>query len=429
MRKTWPIPFIATSAVKNSSLLIEHGCPQCGAPAVLTETDRLFTCEFCRVRSYLSAGNGFRYVLPGVAPPGRDLFYFPYWRFKGMLFSCVYDGVRQKFIDVSHQAAMSRDFPVSLGFRSQALKLRFLTPETEGRFLPVRLPLDQVMQTFKQSFNVPLPKPIFHQAHVGEHLSLIYTPFYTAADRLYDAVLNEPLGACLPQDIDQTLSTAASSDWHLSFLSTLCPACGWDLDGRPDTLVLICRNCDSAWMPGKDRLERLNFGHLPLAGDSRESILYLPFWRIRAAIAGIQLDSYADLVRAANLPIVPRTTWHDIPFHFWSPAFKIRPQTYLPLATKMTLAQSQDQPAAGLPGGELHPVTLPVADAADSLKITLAAFVKPRKALYPQLSAITVAPQRYLLVYVPFVRSHHDLIQPSLKVSILTNQLALAGTL
>ncbi|MGB5421596.1 MAG: hypothetical protein WBN03_05520, partial [Desulfobacterales bacterium] len=253
---------------------------------MLTETDRLFTCEFCRVKSYLSAGNGFRYVLPGAAPSGRELFYFPYWRFKGMLFSCVCDGVRQKFIDVSHQAAMSRDFPVSLGFRSQALKLRFLTPETEGRFLPVRLPLEQVMQTFKQSFNLPLPKPIFHQAHVGEHLSLIYTPFYAAADRLYDAVLNEPLGECLPQDIDQTLSTAGPSDWQLSFLSSLCPACGWDLDGAPDTLVLTCRNCYSAWKPGKDRLERLNFGHLPLAVDNCESILYLPFWRIRAAIDG-----------------------------------------------------------------------------------------------------------------------------------------------
>jgi hypothetical protein len=193
--------------------------------------------------------------------------------------------------------------------------------------------------------------------------------------------------------------------------------------------VLTCRNCNSAWKPGKDRLERLNFGHLPLAADSCESILHLPFWRIRAAVDGIQLDSYADLVRAANLPIVSRTAWHDVPFYFWSPAFKIRPQTYLPLTTKMTLAQPQDLPAAGLPGGELHPVTLPVAEAVDSLKISLAAFVKPRKALYPQLSAITVAPQRYLLVYVPFVRSHHDLTQPSLKVSIMTNQLALAGSL
>ncbi len=414
--------------MKNSKLLIDHRCPQCGAPAVSTETDRLFTCAFCRVRSYLSADTGFRYVLPGTAPPGRELFYFPYWRFKGMLFSCVSDGVRHKFIDLSHQAALLRDFPVSLGFRSQALTLRFVTPETEGRFLPVRLPLDQAMQAFKQNFNVPLPKPIFHQTHVGEHLSLVYTPFYVA-DRLHDAVLNEPIGEGLPSDIDQALSAAGPSDWSLNFLSVLCPACGWDLDGARDTLVLHCRNCDSAWKPDQNRLERLNVGHLPLMSESREPVLYLPFWRIRAAIGGIRLDTYTDLVRTANLPIVPRAGRHAVPFLFWSPAFKIRPQTYLALAAMMTLAQPQDQPSAGLPGAELHPVTVSIADAADSLKIILAAFVKPRKVFYPRLSTITVQPQRHLLVYVPFVRSRHDLIQPRLKISLPTNQLALAGNL
>jgi hypothetical protein len=70
-----------------------------------------------------------------------------------------------------------------------------------------------------------------------------------------------------------------------------------------------------------------------------------------------------------------------------------------------------------------------IADAADSLKIILAAFVKPRKVFYPRLSTITVQPQRHLLVYVPFGRSRHDLIQPRLKISLPTNQLALAGNL
>ncbi|MFZ0614142.1 MAG: hypothetical protein WAM73_18010 [Desulfobacterales bacterium] len=414
--------------MKNSNLLIDHCCPQCGAPAVLTETERLFTCEFCRVKSYLSAGSGFRYLLPGRAPPGRDLYYYPYWRFKGMLFSCVRDGVRHKFIDVSHQAAVSRHFPLSLGFRSQALKLRFVTPETEGRFLPVQLPLDEVMQTFTQSFSLPLPQPIFHQAHVGELVSLVYAPFY-GADRLYDAVLNEPFGEGTPQDIDARLAGAGPSDWHLRFLATLCPACGWDLEGSPETLVLTCPNCDSAWKPAAGRLERLDFGHLPPPPGSRESILYLPFWRTRPAITGLVLDTFADLVAVANLPIVPRPDRRERPFHFWSPAFKIRPQTYLPLATRMTLAQPQDEPAAGLPGGDLHPVTLPSADAADSLKITLAAFVKPRKTVYPRLATITVAPQSCRLVYVPFVRNHHDLTQPSLKISVPANQLALAGNL
>ncbi|MFZ1200018.1 MAG: hypothetical protein WAO07_07610 [Desulfobacterales bacterium] len=413
--------------MKNSNVLIDHSCPQCGAPAVLTETERLFTCGFCRVKSYLSAGSGLRYLLPGQAPPGRDLYYYPYWRFKGMLFSCVRDGVRHKFIDVSHQAAASHHFPLSLGFRSQALKLRFVTPEAEGRFLPVRLPLDEVMQNFNQNFNLPLPQPIFHQAHVGELVSLVYAPFY-AADRLYDAVLNEPFGEGLPPDIDASLAGAGPSDWHLQFLATLCPACGWDLEGSPDTLVLTCANCDSAWKPGADSFERLDVGHLPPPGGP-ESILYLPFWRTKAEVTGLALDTFGDLVGAANLPVVPRPERRERPFYFWSPAFKIRPQTYLPLATRMTLAQPQAEPDAGLPAGDFYPVTLPGADAADSLKIILAAFIKPRKVVYPRLAAITVASQACRLIYVPFVRSHHDLTQPSLKISVPANQLALAGNL
>ena len=35
------------------SVQIEQSCPQCGAPANLEETDRLFACPFCRVTSLL----------------------------------------------------------------------------------------------------------------------------------------------------------------------------------------------------------------------------------------------------------------------------------------------------------------------------------------------------------------------------------------
>ena len=102
------------------NFLIEHQCPQCGAPAIMEETDRLFTCEFCRVKSYLVAEDVFRYLLPSQAPESKNLLYFPYWRFKGMLFSCAGSGIAHKFVDVSHQAVLSHLFPNSLGLRSQA---------------------------------------------------------------------------------------------------------------------------------------------------------------------------------------------------------------------------------------------------------------------------------------------------------------------
>jgi len=96
-------------------ILIEHQCPQCGAPAVLKETDRLFACEFCRVKSYLLQNDFFRYMLPNSAPENKDLLFFPYWRFKGMLFSCVENGIKHRFIDISHQAVESKLFSTFRG--------------------------------------------------------------------------------------------------------------------------------------------------------------------------------------------------------------------------------------------------------------------------------------------------------------------------
>jgi len=171
--------------------LIDHQCPQCGAPATLEETDRLFACKFCRVTSYLIPNAYFQYVLPSKAPAGQSLIYFPFWRFKGMFFSCSPTGVGHKFMDLSYQAIEAPVFPISLGFRGQALKSRFVTSNLDGRFLSPGVSLHQVMEKFTRRFNDTMPKPILHSAHIGESLSLVYSPYYL--DRIpFDAVLNEP---------------------------------------------------------------------------------------------------------------------------------------------------------------------------------------------------------------------------------------------
>jgi len=425
VQRTWLNRFTATSAVKSSNFLIDYQCPQCGAPAILDETDRLFFCEYCRVKSYLITKDYFRYTLPSRAPDNKKLLYFPYWRFKGMLFSCVSDGVRQKFIDVSHQAVNSHFFPISVGFRSQALKLKFVTPDTEGRFLEPDQPFEKVMNIFEERFKGSLPKPIFHQAHIGESLSLIYSPFYVN-NRVYDAVLNEPVTSSLPGNFDESDFSGGRPDWQIGFLTTLCPDCGWDLEGRRDSMVLICKNCDSLWQPDGKKFKKLIFAHIP---EKEKNIIYLPFWRIRADVSEINLKSYADMVRFANLPKVVQPEFSDIKFSFWSPAFKVRPQTFLPLAQKMTLSQPQEKLIYKLPDSELYPVTLPFSEAVETLKINLAGFMKPRKKLLPKLSDIKIRPRSFLLVYVPFIEKHHELIGLSSNFAITKNQLKMAGNL
>ncbi len=391
----------------------------------MEETDRLFACKFCRVKSYLAATNVFRYILPSKAPESKHLLYFPYWRFKGMLFSCAGSGVGHKFVDVSHQAVSSRIFPISLGLRSQALKLKFVTPETQGRFLKPTQSLEHIEQDFADRFGKTLPKPVLHHAHIGETISLIYAPYYIE-NRLYDGVLNRPIAAPSVADVDIEQLPAESPRWPIDFIATLCPNCGWDLAGERDSLVLLCKNCTSAWYPVGQRLKQIKFAKHP-ADDS--DAIYLPFWRIRPEIKGLSLQTVADLVQVANLPRVVQSGWENIGFRFWVPAFKIRPKIFMRLSKNMTLAQLQNQLAVELPENRHYPINLPVSEANQSLTVNLASFLRPKNRLADILHRVNITAKSVVLIYVPFIERHHEYIQPDLKFAINKNILALADHL
>lgn len=364
-------------------------------------------------------------MLPNAAPKGKDLVYYPYWRFKGMLFSCLESGIRHRFIDVSYQAVESRLFPITLGLRSQALKLSFVTPEKSGYFLKPTFSFNKAMNIFKLRFSASLPGPVFYQSHIGDTISLIYSPFYEE-DKIYDAVLNKPLTSIPPDDFKTSSLPGGRPDSHIQFLPTLCPACGWDLEGQRDTLILLCRNCSTAWRPIKSGLNPVKFATM---WTKDENIVYLPFWRIKADINGIRLDSYADLVRIANLPKAIQKEWKDREFYFWSPAFKVRPKVFIQLGRNMTLSQPGGKMGEDLPKARIHPVTLSTEDAAEGLTMSMAGFMKPEKDMFPILKDITIKPKRYLLVYIPFVEQYHDYVQSELYLAINKNQLSLASNL
>ncbi len=412
------------------NILVEHQCPQCGAPVILKETDRVLACGYCRVKSYISAEDYFCYMLPNRAEENRPLVFFPYWRFRGMLFSCFADEIDERFIDFSFRAADAPQFPPSVGLRSQTLKLKFVSPQTAGRFLYPSVSLAELMNIFAQRFNPCLPQPVLYQSAVGETFSLIYSPFYIASDpgeqgrvQLFDAILNQPVSDLTPDHADISLYPGGTPNRQIRLIPTLCPGCGWDMDADINALALVCKNCDSVWQPRGTGFEKLPAAHIPETGDD---IIYLPFWKIRAEISGLTLDSYADMVRIANLPRVLKKNQLSDRFCFWTPAFKVRPRNFLTLCRNMTLSQPQDELIRKPPSGRLYPVTLPAEEAARSLKIVLAAFMKPRKALFPRLGEIKVAPNDFLLVYVPFRESAHELIQPTFVMAVSKKVLELA---
>jgi hypothetical protein len=348
--------------------------------------------------------------------------YFPYWRFKGMFFSCVSDGIKHKIVDVSHQAVNSRFFPTSVGLRSQTLKLRFVSPETEGRFLSPDLPFKDMLRIVEKRFSRSLPGPIFLQSFIGETLSQIYSPFYVDT-KVYDAVLDRPVSTALPEDFDISALPGGRPDWRVQFIPALCPNCGWDLNGERDSLVLNCRNCNSVWYPGEKSLKRMKFAHIP---DGEGNVLYLPFYRIKADISGITLDSYSDLVKAANLPKVVQEHWKDKAFHFWSLAFKVRPKEFLRFARNVTLSQPQENLVHEVPDAKLHPVTLPITEAVESLKLNLAGFLKPAKTVLPELRNIHIKATGIQLVYIPFHENRNELTQPTFQLRINKNLLRYA---
>lgn len=368
----------------------------------------------------------FRYLLPNNAPANQELVYFPYWRFKGMIFSCLPSGIQNRFLDVSQQALPSNLFPMTVGLRSQAMKLRFVSPETKGWFIKPTLPFRRVMETVLTRQNRDIQKPILHQSAIGESLGLLYAPFYVSK-KMMDAVLNQPVSAELDETFTINQFSGGAADWRMRFVPTLCPNCGWDMQGRRDALVLTCKNCQSMWQASKQGFSLVNVAHM--SGPNDEKTVYLPFWRIKADVSGIDLDSYADLVQLANLPKVVQPGWERVPCHFWGPAFKVRPQRFLRLTQQITLAQPRDQLVARVPDGSMHPVNLPLSESLETLKLNLAGLIRPKKVVQDRIKDIHIKARRYLLVYLPFDIRHHDLVQTTFNIAVNRNQLALAGNL
>jgi hypothetical protein len=415
--------FSAINAEKNINLLIDHQCPQCGAPATLSATDRLFQCGYCRVKSYLISKGYFSYILPDNAPPDKDLIYLPYWCFKGMLFRCGPGGIRNRFVDMSVQAVSIPFLPASLGLRTQALKLKFLTSETPGRFIEPALKYREAMAYFKahngdETSTVPL------ESAIGDVISLIYAPFYLKGRIVYDGILNEPTVAEIPDDFDLAALIGKHPGGQIYFIPTLCPKCGWDLDGTRDSLALACRNCHTIWQADQRELVQVTTSHL--SDKNAETMTHLPFWRLKASVSGLSLSTYADLVRLANLPTVIRPEWENIPFYFWGPAFKVRAESYLRLYTTVTAAQPSDGISTGPPSGNLYPVCMPLSEAVEGAMIALASLVRPPRVFFDNLSQIRVIPESFRLVFLPFIEGHHEFIQPRMNFAVNKNQLALS---
>jgi len=393
---------------------VEQECPQCGAPIELQETDHLISCPYCNVKNFLYARDYLRFLLPHKTSD-KDILYVPYMRFKGKVYFCRDTSIGHRIVDITHQGAAFKQLPASLGLRPQAMKMKFVTPDVAGSFLTCSLrPTDVLSKVGKHPSIFGLGK-LIHRAYIGEALSLIYLPLFVRDGKVFDAITNRSM-AKLPQGED--IFGPAIDDnprWQITFVPTICPQCGWNLDGERDSVVLTCSNCDTVWEASEGKFIKVGFRAVP---GREENTIYLPFWRIVAQEKSLKINSYADFIRVTRQPKVVQKYWENRDMSFLIPAFKIRPKIFLNLARQMTITQREFDMEEVIPKENLHPVTLPQSEAAQSIKITFASSVMTKKKIYPLLPRASFTVKESTLVYLPFNDMGHEIVQEHMPVSI-----------
>lgn len=390
---------------------VEQECPQCGAPIGLEETDHLLQCPYCQVKSFLFAPDYFRLVLPHKAPD-KEIIYAPYLRFKGNTYACQGQTIGHRIVDITHLGTPVKGLPISLGLRPQAMKMRFVTQDTAGSFLRCSLGVDDVLA--RAGKRTSGSGRLFHRAYIGETVSLIYLPLFVHKETLFDAIINRPI-VKLTQGEDILGSADNHPRWRLTFMSTLCPQCGWNLEGERDSVVLTCNNCNTAWEASEGRFVRVGFGVVPGQGGKT---MYLPFWKIAARADGIGINSFADFIRLTNQPRVVQKDWENQDMSYWCPAFKIRPKIFLRLLSQLTISQKDFKTKETIPKKDLYPVTMPQSEAAQSMKLTLANSALTKRNTFPLLPQVNFAIKDSTLVYLPFTDKGHDMVQQDIRVSI-----------
>jgi len=347
-----------------------------------------------------------------------------------MAFFCKANGIKYTINDLSSLASSHTFLPHSLGFRPQALKLKFLSSKIEAKFFQHQVPLKTIIESVEKRLNrlddAPVKGPIFYEAFISETISLIYSPVFVQGDMFHDAILGRPV-ASIPKDfIDDLLSFDQEKDWQIKFVSTLCPQCGWDLLGERDSVVLFCKNCDSVWEASKKGLNPRDFGMIP---SKEDNAFYLPFWRMDASIKGLKIHSYADLLRITNVPKVMKREWEKLNFYFWCPAFKLPPEPFLRSTQALTFSEPQEEFERNLPESPLYPVNLPSNEAAESIKVTIANIVVDKMKIFPKLNKIDVQINKFHLIFLPFVLSGNEFIQSQSRFCIHKNALKLGKNL
>ncbi|MHC1743692.1 MAG: hypothetical protein AB9873_11755 [Syntrophobacteraceae bacterium] len=390
----------------------------------LLETDRILACPFCRVRLMIQSDQPLSYSLPlpEGGMNGDDLVFAPYWRFKGAVYALNEDEVTHRIVDMTTRAAPVDALPYTLGMRPQTLKLRLSLTRLGSRSFTMSMDRPQFLKQVRndgKGQDRGLADRSSLRAAVGEVVNLLYAPYLLREGVLHDPYTGRALSnGVSPESGLRVVEMQAPNG--VRFEATLCPDCGWDMEGSADSHVLFCRSCQSSWEAVGRGFHRLEPQCIPSVDPVD---VWVPFWRIDLTTTGFDLATYEDFVRLTNVPKVINPSMGSHPFSFWVPAFKIQPKLFLRLSGAFTLAQPSIE-AMPLPDiSSLYPCTLPAVAGFQSVPVVLGAIAPAKRDLLPKIKRGRFAFRGKQLVWVPFQNRGVECIQSRMEFSIPRDSL------
>jgi hypothetical protein len=384
-----------------------------------------------------------------MVPVQGELVFIPYWRMRGTRMALSETACRAEIIDHSALAVPFKEFPETLGIRSQTMTLKFVGPESTGIFFPPVLEKDDFVKRMEnnplpmreltkrnidpvaknvalmgllgtpglEAFTAGLEKESLVRAYIGEIVSVVYAPYFINGQTVIDGITGRPVFKA--QSAGALCARQESAPLKLSFVPILCPQCDWNLQGEKETLVLACRHCGTAWQASECGLRPVETRIMTGGSDTA---LWVPFWILDVDYGALKLSSFADFIRLTNFPIPLKPESEGGKFSMWVPAFKANPEIYFRLGKRMSILQADTHQPETLPEN-IYPVTLPPSEAFQSLPIVLGEIAVAKKKVFPLVKNTAFSLRGATLALVPFDERGAEFVQRQSEIAISKNAL------
>ncbi len=463
----------------NQNYKVEVPCPQCSAPVLLEETDRILTCRYCRTRVALIPKDYFRYCILPRDPKSKQMFYVPYWRLRGLFFFNRNLHIENRMFDTSVLASPVPHMTYSLGVRCQTLTLKPVDPEMEGRFLQPKISKQRVIQKIEDMVN--FSKKIQNNLNsVSEDVPSILPPWAIFKKRelsfnifkveITDFPLKSRNGKRNIKNAHQDTSTIKKeenfSDNLKEFIgetismiyfpiylknnhlydgvlknpisshpvteNDLRPLIQDDMQWKLDSIPLNCPEC--GWeLPGeRDSIffycqycstgwllykDQFRKCSVGIVESNKEISIYMPFWKMVVEAKGLIEKRYTDQIKRNFRIQSDVTKLTSTTTTFWSPAFKLAPEAFINTARNVSTQDPKLKYREDILKLPLFPVTLPASEALESVRLIIAQLAESKENIFHLLPNLKIHPKQAMIVYLPFKIRGIELIQQELHLS------------